>query len=89
MQRTCQVELVNVQPTDRLHVCCFHSKILTFKDRFLLLVKNCAVDFCLIVNFFLNNIIETNKTKKSKGSVSTKPTQNTIFQNVVSIYHFS
>jgi len=39
--------------------------------------------------FYCNNIIETNKTKTSKDSVSTKPTQNSIVQIVVSIYRFS
>jgi len=43
----------------------------------------------ILFYFYCNNIIETNKTKTNKGSVSTKSTQNTIFQNVVSIYRFS
>jgi len=44
--------------------------------------------FYVFYFFYCNNLIETNKTKTSKGSVSTKPTQNSIFQNVVSIYRF-
>jgi len=34
----------------------------------------------IFIFFYCFNITETNKTKTSKGSVSTKPTQNSIFQ---------